>query len=920
MPITVAHVVDLPDGIVTFLFTDVEGSTALWEDSPDSMMGALNQHDEVIDAAVQGHGGVSVKPRGEGDSRFLVFPSATEAVAAVAAMQRGLAVVNWATPRPLLIRMALHTGVAELQLGDYYGSAVNRAARLRAIAHGGQTVMSGSTTELVQDQLPSGVTIRDMGEHGLKDLTRPERVYQIDIEGLPDTFPPLASLDATPNNLPVQLTDFVGRRMELEDVKRIVEETRLLTILAPGGAGKTRLAIQAAAEMTDYFPDGVFFIDLAPITSTDDIIQAVAESLGVSLSTDEDLQTQLLAYLSNKRQLLVFDNFEHLGGGADIVSTILKTASQVKVIVTSRSKLSISGETVMSLPGLGTAWTSPEEAFQTSSVHLFIDAAKRADASFSLTVDDLAPLGRILRMMDGMPLGILLAAAWVDILPISEIDSEITQSFDFLETDVGGLPDRHRSMKAVFEYTWKMLSEGERQMFAALSVFRGGFTREAAQQVAGASIRNLANLGNKSLIVHDRGSARYSTHELLRQYAEGVLAEDSDLWAATITAHTEFFATLASRAEDMLPFGDQKAALELVESDIDNVRAAWRQTLATGDAESARRIVIGLWLPHELRGWYQAGQSVFGEALAAFEADSQDETTRIARELSAAAQAKFMSVLGEIEAATAQARIAVERLAPLSDLWAHLRALECLCECLTNAGRVAELSAVSAEAFRVAREGGADWWANGMQNYLALAELQSGNIDSAAEILENTSEGASTTPDYVMGTWRLIIRAMIALAQNQPQVAAELHSRAITLSREVGNRQALIFGLQGFGEANAAAGDLQAADAAFIESLSMSEEMGLSRDMASMMIEVAEVRSALGLQEEAVEILACVIADPISARVTTSMGMGSIGTIAAEVLARLEEEIDPVLFASAQARGTAKSVEVGAKELLVASP
>ena len=262
MPITVAHVVDLPDGIVTFLFTDVEGSTALWEESPDSMMGALTQHDEVIDAAVEGHGGISVKPRGEGDSRFLVFPSATEAVAAVAAIQRGLSAVDWGTPRPLLVRMALHTGVADLQLGDYYGSTVNRAARLRAIAHGGQTVMSGSTMELVQDQVPSGVTIHDTGEHGLKDLTRPERVYQIDIEGLPNTFPPLASLDATPNNLPVQLTEFVGRQSELEDTKRAIGETRLLTILAQGGAGKTRLAIQAAAEMTDDFPDGVYFVEV----------------------------------------------------------------------------------------------------------------------------------------------------------------------------------------------------------------------------------------------------------------------------------------------------------------------------------------------------------------------------------------------------------------------------------------------------------------------------------------------------------------------------------------------------------------------------------------------------------------------------------------------------------------------------------
>src|SRR3990172_7399715 len=239
----------LPDGVVTFLFTDVEGSTRIWEEAPDSMMQALEQHDEAIDEAAAAYNGISVKPRGEGDSRFVVFRSALDAVAAAADMQRRLAAVDWATPEPLRVRASLHTGTADLQLGDYYGSAVNRAARLRAIAHGRQTIMSGSTWELVQDQLPAGVTVRDMGMHRLKDLTRPERVFQVNVDGLADGFPPLASLGAVPNNLPEQLTDFVGRQVELDDAKRIIGETRLLTILAPGGAGKTRLAIPAAADV-----------------------------------------------------------------------------------------------------------------------------------------------------------------------------------------------------------------------------------------------------------------------------------------------------------------------------------------------------------------------------------------------------------------------------------------------------------------------------------------------------------------------------------------------------------------------------------------------------------------------------------------------------------------------------------------------
>ena len=392
---------DLPQGVVTFLFTDVEGSTALWEEAPESMMEALRRHDTIIDDATAVHNGVPVKPRGEGDSRFVVFVSAIDAVSAAAEMQRGLSGVEWPTPRAIRIRISLHTGTADLQLGDYYGSAVNRAARLRAIAHGGQTVMSGSTWELVQDGLPSDVTVRDMGKHRLKDLTRPERVYQITPEGLNDDFPPLASLDAVRTNLPVQLTDFVGRQTELEDIKRIVGENRLVTILAPGGAGKTRLAIQVAADLSADYRDGVFFVNLAPVASLRDVPQAVAEAIGVTLTGEDQLETQLLTHLTNEHLLLVFDNLEHLIETADIVADILRAAPAVRVIATSRAKLNVTGETVLTLPGLETTWDAPDDAFLTSGVHLFIDAARRADPSFNLSADDLAPLGQILDMVGG---------------------------------------------------------------------------------------------------------------------------------------------------------------------------------------------------------------------------------------------------------------------------------------------------------------------------------------------------------------------------------------------------------------------------------------------------------------------------------------------------------------------------------------
>ena len=322
---------ELPEGVVTFLFTDVEGSTRMFEQAPDAMLEALRRHDEVIEAAVAAHGGIPVRPRGEGDSRFIVFTEATDAVVGAAEIQRRLAAQEWATPERLRVRVSLHTGSADLRWGDYYGSAVNRAARLRNIAHGGQTVMSAATWELVKDQLPDGVTVQDLGEHGLKDLTRPERVYQLTPEGLQEQFPPLLSLGAVPNNLPAQLTGFVGRHQELAEAARLIGETRLLTLLAPGGTGKTRLAIQVAADVSSDYPDGVYFVGFAEIGSDDDITQTVAESLGAALSGDEDPRTQLLAYLAPRRQLLVFDNLEHLAGAGAVVAEILQAAPHVTI-------------------------------------------------------------------------------------------------------------------------------------------------------------------------------------------------------------------------------------------------------------------------------------------------------------------------------------------------------------------------------------------------------------------------------------------------------------------------------------------------------------------------------------------------------------------------------------------------------------
>lgn len=896
---------DLPQGIVTFLFTDVEGSTKLWEEAPDSMMEALQQHDAVIDTAAVANNGVLVRPRGEGDSRFVVFPDALDAIAAGVDMQRGLDKAEWATPEPIVVRLALHTGASDLQEGDYYGSAVNRAARLRGVAHGGQILISRATCELVRDHLPDGVTIRDLGEHNLKDLTRPEHVFQIDIDGLADTFPPLTSLSTVPNNLPVQLTDFVGREDELDQAKRIIIDSRMLTILAPGGAGKTRLAIQAAADLATNYPDGAFFVDLVPVESSADIAQTTAESIGITLATEEDLQTQLLAHLANERLLLIFDNFEHVADGADIVSEILTAAPDVKVIATSRAKLNVTGETVLNLSGL-----DPHQ----DGVHLFLDAATRADAGFTLESDARDPLERILRLVDGMPLGILLAAAWVDTLRVDEIASEIEKSLDFLETETGDTPDRHRSMRAVFDYSWSLLGQEERRIFAALSVFRGGFAREAAEEIAGASLRSLANLVSKSLIVSDRDSGRYHVHELLRQYAAEELEQDRSLAEETMAAYIAFYAASAAEAEALIMTSRQLEALAIVEDDLDNIRAAWRETLASRDAVEARRFIIALWMVHEIRGWSKVGTELFGEATEAFaEAGSEPaETVRIA---AAAMQAKFMVNLGFVEEAAPVLTEAVEQLGAVSDPNLYLVAIETQCELLTYLGDADGILTWSAEAIRISDESLDEPWATGMLNYRAMGHMMQGDLETAAAILEEGDVVLAEFGEQFMRPWNLSIQAMIAIMQGRVADAIELQNRQVEIARGAGYPRAVAIALDGLGMSHAASGDLEAAGDALVEGLGMYEQMGLVLEVASVVVKIAGVQAGAGNEESAVEVLASVLSDPISAR-QSPMDETVIAELATAALAEMHERLEPDRYAAAHARGSATPLPVMVKELL----
>ena len=906
---------ELPGGTVTFLFTDVQGSTRLWETAPDVMMGAMAQHDEVIESAVSVHNGHIVKPRGEGDSRFVVFPRASDALAAAVQVQQGFAATEWPTPSRILVRMALHTGVAELELGDYYGSAVNRAARLRGIGHGGQTLLSQATWELVRDHMPDGADIRDMGEHKLRDLTRPEHVYQVDIDGLQGSFPSLKSLDAIPNNLPEQLTEFVGREAELQEAERLLEGSRLLTLLGPGGVGKSRLALQTAAEVSSAYEHGVYFVSLAPIDSVESIVPTIAEAVGVALSSDDDLQSQLLSYLRQKFQLLILDNFEHLHGGASLAAKILESAPGVSILAASRTKLNLSGETVLALSGLNIHWANAEEAMACEGVQMFIDAAQRSLPSFTLAEDDLEHVERILNAVQGMPLGILLAAAWIDMMPIHEIADEITDSLDFLETEMGNIPDRHRSIRAVFEYSWRLLSDTERDLFTKLSVFKGGFQRDAARTVAGASIRDLANLVNKSLLTADRESGRYSVHELLRQYAQDYLEQDATAHTETRDAHATYYATMMGEAFGLIKKADQPSAFAMIESDIENVRTAWRYATTGTRPATARAFLEPLWMLYDVRGWNLAGQTLFAEAAGAIGPSSADDESRAVRALCLSAHAWFVGVLGAPDRGTELAEEAIEILRQMGGPGDLELALQ-----MQNINLVftdlPKLEANVGECLALSRQTGDEWMTMLLTNWGAAGALMSGDAAAAVERGETARRYFEQTGDHWNLTWSYQALAGAAGGEGRWRHAVTLYERVLEIDLEIDFRRGVQYALNNLGVAFIELGEFEAAEGYLLRSLEISEEIGQVREMLHTLCDIAETRSRVGENAAAVELVAAALSNPASSQ--GSVYRSPMGETIEALRARLEAELGPAVYAEAWEHGRSEGVESLVRRLLAA--
>ncbi len=614
----------LPTGTVTFLFTDIEGSTRLIRQLTDAYAGVLVECRRFIRAAVQERGG---QVDTEGDAIFAAFPSAREALIAAITAQQSILRHRWPNGAAVRVRMGLHTGEPRVTEAGYVGMDVHRAARISAAAHGGQILLSDTTHALVVKDLPAGVSLRDLGQHRLKDLAHPHRLFQVLAADLPAEFPPIRSVYFLPNNLPRQLTSFVGREKEIAEIKRLLSTAALVTLTGSGGAGKTRLALQVAAEVMEHYPDGVWLAELAPISDPALVPKTVATSVGVPEQPLREMTDTLIDALRPKATLLVLDNCEHLMGAcADLAAALLRACPQVRVLATSRERLGVTGETVWRIPSLSLPDARHplpvEQLVLYEAVRLFVDRAAATTPQFALTSDNAPALAQVCQRLDGIPLAIELAAARAKVLSVRQIAERLGDRFRLL---IGGsrttLP-RHQTLRAAMDWSYDLLSEQERILLRRLSIFAGGWTLEAAETVCvGDTVETpmvldlLTQLVDKSLVMVETqsGVAWYRFLDTVRQYGRDRLTEAGETAGVRIR-HRAWYLDLAERAEPELRGPGQSEWLEQLEREHDNLRAALESSVAEHDAAPVGLRLAGalywFWFVHghwsEGRRWLES--------------------------------------------------------------------------------------------------------------------------------------------------------------------------------------------------------------------------------------------------------------------------------------------------------------------------
>jgi len=848
-------VAELPSGTVTFLFTDVEGSTRLWEEYPEAMQPALARHDAILDEAVVAHDGHVVKRTGDGV--HAVFATAEDALRAAAAAQLALGGEPWGRTGRLRVRMGLHSGAAQSRDGDYFGSVTNRAARLMAIAHGDQIVVSHATAELVGDASLDPITLVDLGEFELRDLARKIRVLQLCHPGLEQLFPPLRALDSFHGNLPIQTTGFVGRSRELLEVANALEDARVVTLTGVGGVGKTRVALQVGADVLPRYPGGVWLCELASVGAAEAVVESIAGSLRVQPQVGQTLHQSLLEFLGSRHVLLIFDNCEHLlDPVARLVDEVVHHCSEVTVLATSREGLALPGERIVALPSLRLPRSGvggdPDAAMSSDAVMLFVERAFDARSDFELDDQNVDAVVQVCERLDGIPLAIELAAACVQAMTPAEIAARLDDQFRLLSAGRRTSVERHQTLRRAIDWSYDLLAPDERRVLQRLAVFAGGFTLAAAEVVVASDLfppfdvlENLVALVRRSLLVADTmgDKTRYRLLETIRQYGQDRLEEAGDA-DTTRDRHAAYYAAFVAALAPELRDARQLAALAHLDPEIANLRAAFSWALDGGALDVALQIVTsvavnGTTIGDTALSWaelaaavptidvYELGPAVLGHAT--WSAVRRGDIDR-ARELDSRRR--------DAEVALGLPPRPANHIGPFT---------------------IALFSGQTEEAVEWARE------------HAALARAAGDTFETVSAL---TALGAALVGDDPESAWRVLTEAVeegrrlgnpsalswallwLGSATDDPVQAIESYSESADLAAATGNQQVLAPALGGLAYQQTRLGDATEGLEAMVEAAERGKQSGNVYTLSLCLAQLAVLLGELGRHKTAVVLLA----------------------------------------------------------------
>jgi predicted ATPase/class 3 adenylate cyclase len=851
----------LPTGTVTFLFTDIEGSTRLLQHLGDRYADLLADQRCLLRAAFHQWHGYELGT--EGDSFFVAFSRASDALAAVVEAQRTLAAHPWPEGTSVRVRMGLHTGEPTLTPEGYIGLDVHRAARINACSHGGQILLSQRTHDLVVDQLPNGAILRDMGAHRLKDLLQPEHLFQVVIEGLPADFPPLKSLSAHPNNLPLQLTTFIGRERELAELRERLPTTRLVTLTGAAGTGKTRLALQLAAEQVELYADGVWLVELAALAEPSLLPQAVASALHLREEPGRSLMETLIGYLEGKQLLLLLDNCEHLVAACSrLAAALLQRCPKLTLLATSREPLGIPGEQSWQVPSLPVPdpHRLPREAdlvttvTQYEGVRLFLDRAFLHEPRFAVTGQNAPAVAEVCHRLDGIPLALELAAARVKALPVEQIARRLDDRFRLLTGGSRTLLPRQQTLQAAIDWSYDLLSEGERVLLRRLSVFAGGLTLGAAEVVcSGEGVEEwevldlVSQLVDRSLLVAEEagGEGRYRLLETIREYGAEKL-EGAAEGERLRERHRDWFLALAEQAGPELRGPRQADWLERLEREHENLRAALDGALRRHDAETCLRLgaVLGrFWL---IRGYLGEGRERLAQIMAV--AGASDEPSLRATVLNHAGALAFRQ--GEYEAARSyyEESLAIRRV--LGDRPGVAGSLNNLGLVAQDQGDYEASRSFHEESLSIMRElGNREGISHSLINLGMLVHAM-GHYTLARSLLQEALEIQRQLGHRQAIAFALNNLANVVLDQGEHALARRLHEESLEIKRELGDQWGIASSLHNLGFVALGQGDLETAWSSLEEGLAIRRRLGDRRGIADSLYGMA--RAAVHRREDAV--------------------------------------------------------------------